>query len=238
MSITVPVSDEAAGISTVAALMGHPTRAAILAALAGGQSLPAGELAQAANVTASTASEHLGRLVEGGLLSVVAAGRHRYFRLSGASVAQAVEALSSIAVRPSRPRTPRGPSPEMRLARSCYDHLAGVLGVGVTEALVRDGVLVPGDRIFELSEAGTRRLVALGVPVEAARAAKRRFAPMCLDWTERRMHLAGALGAAILDRALELRWVARRPDGRALRVTVDGRRALQRELRFDLPVAP
>ncbi len=239
MSTTISaLSDEAAGISTVAALMGHPTRAAILAALVGGGALPAGTLAQIADVTASTASEHLARLVEGGLLTVVSSGRHRYFRLRDASVAQALEAVSAVSVSaPARRRT-AGPSPEMRLARSCYDHLAGSLGVGLADALLRQGVLLPGERAFELTAQGAVRLSALEVDVASARTRKRLFSPTCLDWTERRFHLAGALGAAILQRFMEARWVARRTDDRSLRVTVAGQRVLQREFDLDLPPAP
>lgn len=232
------VTAEAAGIATVAGLMAHPTRAAILAALVGGDSLPAGELARIAGVTASTASEHLARLVEGGLLVVVSAGRHRYFRLGDPSVARALEAVSAAAPRPLAPRQPRGPSLEMRLARSCYDHLAGVLGVGVTEALVRRAVLIERDGVFDLTPAGAQRLESMGVDVRRARSLKRRFSPTCLDWTERRFHLAGGLGASLLARFLEARWVARRPEGRALRVTVAGRRVLQREFDLDLPSVP
>ena len=216
------VSEKAADIPAVAALMAHPTRAAILAALVGGGSLTAGELARIAGVTASTASEHLARLVEGGLLAVLSAGRHRYFRLSDTSIAHALEAVSAAA--PPRPasRSPRRPSAEMRLARSCYDHLAGILGVGVAEALVRHGLLLERDGTFELTPIGAQRLEALGVDVDHARGLKRRFSPTCLDWTERRFHLAGGLGAALLARFLDARWVVRRPDGRALRVTVSG----------------
>jgi len=234
-STDVAVSQEAAGISTVATLMAHPTRAAILAALVGGASMPAGQLAGIAGVTASTASEHLARLVEGGLLAVVSTGRHRYFRLAHPAVAHAIEALAAAAPAPAAsPRLPRGVSEEMRLARSCYDHLAGVLGVGVCEALIAQGAVVPGDHALALTPAGESRLAALGVDVEAARARKRRFSPTCIDWTERRFHLAGALGAALLDRCLEAQWVARRAEGRALRVTVAGRRMLQREFGLDL----
>lgn len=229
-----PLSEEAAGISVVATLMAHPTRAAILAALVGGAALPAGQLAGAAGVTASTASEHLSRLVEGGLLAVVAAGRHRYFRLADPAVARAIEALAAAAPAPRAVRASRGPSEEMRRARSCYDHLAGVLGVGVCDALVGQGVLVPGEESFALTPAGEARLVALGVDVRAARARKRRFSPTCLDWTERRFHLAGALGAAILDRCVEAGWVARREGDRSLRVTVSGRRAFQTEFGLEV----
>ncbi|MGE3855565.1 MAG: ArsR/SmtB family transcription factor [Dehalococcoidia bacterium] len=230
------VSEEAAGISGVASLMAHPTRAAILAALVGGAALPAGQLARIAGVTASTASEHLARLVEGGLLAVVSTGRHRYFRLAHPGVAHAIEALAAAAPAPApvATRLPRGVSEEMRLARSCYDHLAGVLGVAVCDALIAQGVLVPGDRALALTTAGEARLEALGVDVASARARKRRFSPTCVDWTERRFHLAGALGAAFLDRCLEAQWVARRPEGRTLRVTVAGRRALRREFGLDL----
>ena len=234
-STDIAVSEEAAGISAVATLMAHPSRAAILAALVGGVALPAGQLAAVAGVTASTASEHLARLVAGGLLAVVSMGRHRYFRLTNPAVAQAIEAVAAAAPAPQITlRSPRGLSDEMRFARSCYDHLAGVLGVGTCDALVRQGVLVPGDTAFTLTPAGESRLEALGVDVAAARKRTRQFSPTCVDWTERRFHLAGALGAVILDRCVEAQWVARRADGRSLRVTLAGRRVLQREFGLDL----
>jgi DNA-binding transcriptional ArsR family regulator len=215
--------------AAVASLLGHPARSAMVDALMGGEALTAGELARAAGVGAPTASEHLGRLVDGGLVTVVAQGRHRYHRIATPEVAGALEALAAICP-PTPVRSLRASSRRDRLrhARTCYDHLAGVVGVALADALrarrwtrVADG----GDGGVDLTPAGEAGLVAAGVDVAGARAARRAFARPCLDWTERRPHLAGALGAAIATAALDAGWI-RRVDGRAVAVTDAGRDVL------------
>lgn len=227
----IPQSGSSRGdvdVAAVAAVIGDPSRAAMLEALMAGTALTAGELARAAGVSRSTASEHLARLVSAGLVEVAEQGRHRYHRLSGPEVAQALEALSHIA--PPKPvRTLRESSRARSLwfARTCYDHLAGSCGVALHDLLLDGGVLVGAADGYEVSPSGAWWFADLGVDVEDARARRRSFARPCLDWTERRPHLAGALAAVTTDRLLELGWFARRgSDTRALRLTESGSVAL------------
>ena len=226
-----------AQVAPTAALLADPTRAAMLWALSDGRALPAGVLAQAAGVGAPTASAHLARLTAGGLLACERHGRHRYYRLSNPAVVTALEALAAIAppvLAASRQEAhaARG----VRLARTCYDHLAGVLGVCITDALVAQRALVRDDGAYLVADGGTTRFAELGVDVdavaEAARRTRRPLTRACLDWSERRHHLAGALGAALVARFLDAGWVERTPASRALRVTNSGRRAFRRE--FDV----
>jgi DNA-binding transcriptional ArsR family regulator len=218
-------------MSEVAALLGDPTRAAMLDALMDGRARPAGELARTAGIAPSTASEHLARLVAGRLLVVEPSGRERLYRLASADVAEVLEALSRLgSEEPVSSLRTAGRRDALQAARTCYDHLAGRLGVAVTDALVARDVLRPRDGSFELSEGGAVFLAEIGVDVDGARARKRVFARSCLDWSERRPHLAGALGAALADAALSHGWVRRRPNDRALDVTPHGVAALRKRL--------
>jgi DNA-binding transcriptional ArsR family regulator len=216
-------------IASVAALLADPTRATILWGLADGRRRPAGELARQAGVRASTASEHLARLLAGGLVTVERNGRHHYYRIAGGHVVAVLEALGALA----RPAAGVGfrqaaTARAVAHARTCYDHLAGALGVEVTQALVERGALVPADERYDVPAAGTAFFTErLGVDIAAARASRRQFARACLDWTEREHHVAGALGAALLGRFLQLRWLERSAGGRALRVTPLGRRGFR-----------
>lgn len=214
-----------ADIAPVAALLGDPARAHIVTALNDGRALPAGELARRAGIAPSTASEHLARLVEGGLLAVETTGRHRYFRIASDEVAQAIEALSVLA-RPRPPRNLREASigDALAAARTCYDHLAGTLGVAVTNALVRARALDEVDGAFVLGPHAAAVLAPLGVD-PAALPPRRPAVRRCIDWSERRPHLAGALGAAICSRARDQRWIEPLPGSRAVKVTAAGRRA-------------
>jgi DNA-binding transcriptional ArsR family regulator len=215
-------------VADVAALLGNPTRATMLDALMDGQARPAGELARRAGVAPSTASEHLARLVAGRLLVVESRGRERRYRLASADVAEVLEALSRLGSEaPVRSLRAAGRSDALRAARTCYDHLAGRLGVAVTEALVDREVLHVQDGSFELSVDGEAFFADLGVDVAGARVRKRVFARACVDWSERRPHLAGALGAALADAVLDQGWVRRRPNDRALSVTPTGADALR-----------
>ena len=224
-----------AEIALVAGLVGDPARAAMLDALMDGREHAAGELARRAGVTASTASGHLSRLLAGRLVLCGVHGRERRYRLASAEVAAAFEALGRIApaaeVRSLRAANRRA---QLRVARTCYDHLAGWVGVGVTDALLARGALGLRDGGYELSAAGEKLLRRIGVDVAGARARRRSFALACLDLTERRPHLAGALGAALADTAIANGWLLRRQDGRALTVTPAGRSALRREFGIDL----
>lgn len=226
-------------LSVIAALIGEPTRATILSALMGGQALPASELAYRAQITPQTASSHLHKLVEGGLLSVITTGRHRYYRLKNAEVGHALEALAIIAPLPQRKS--RQTSVEiqaMRFARTCYDHLAGGLGVAITDALLSHGILVSHDEDFELTAQGTQWLTKWGIEVEALHNSRRALARPCLDWSERRYHLAGVLGAAIANRLFEQKWIVRVPEGRTIQLTELGREQLRRELGINLVSTP
>ena len=212
-----------ADIASPAALIGDPTRATFLTELVDGTALPASELAQRAGVSASTASIQLSKLVDGGLLEVERSGRHRYYRLADPSIASAIEALAVIS--PHRAATSlkqaRAGS-ELQAARTCYDHLAGALGVALLEALRRQRLLTPE---LEVTQRGAARFGELGIDVGSLARLRRPLTRPCLDWTERRHHLAGALGAALASRFLELGWIERRPESRAVRVTDKGRRA-------------
>jgi DNA-binding transcriptional ArsR family regulator len=212
--------------AAVAGLLGHPARSAMVDALMSGEALTAGEMARAAGVGASTASEHLGRLVDGGLVAVVAQGRHRYHRIGGPEVAGALEALAAICP-PTPVRSLRAAARRDALgyARTCYDHLAGTVGVAIADGLHAHGWIVTADDGVDLTPDGEAGLAAVGVDVAAARTGRRTFARPCLDWTERRPHLAGALGAAIAARAFEAGWV-RRTDGRGVALTDTGRDVL------------
>ena len=211
----------------VAALVADPARARMLTALMDGRARTAKELAYGAGITPQTASSHLGKLLRARLLAMERQSRHRYFRLASPSVGHAVEALMAVAPPRARATAPETPLDEMRLARTCYDHLAGRLGVGVTEAMVRRRVLKPTGRDFVLTALGARFLTRLGVDVEKSRGERRAFARQCLDWSERRAHLAGSLGAAVAKRCLDLRWVRYPSDERTLALTPHGVRGLR-----------
>ncbi|MEU5346739.1 winged helix-turn-helix domain-containing protein [Streptomyces sp. NPDC020766] len=218
---------EAAGLAALASLVADETRAGFLLALLDGRAWTAGELARHAGVAASTASEHLGKLVAGGLLAEERQGRHRYVRLADARVAQLVEDLTA-QVAPAaavRPRTLReaGAGSAMARGRTCYDHLAGRLGIAVTDALTGLGLLRQ-DTGFALTDEGVRWFDGLGVPL--VHTGRRPLARACLDWTERRPHLAGVAGAALCRHALDAGWCVRIGSERAVKVTAEGERAL------------
>ncbi|MBV9884475.1 MAG: winged helix-turn-helix transcriptional regulator [Sphingomonadaceae bacterium] len=214
-------------IASIAALIGDPGRANMLTALIDGRALTASELAGAAGTTLQTASGHLSRLVEAGLLAVRKQGRHRYFSLSGPDVAETLEALMGLAQRTGAVRVRTGPrDAALREARICYDHLAGARGVALLEAL-RRRQLVTGEEEIALTEAGRIFFAGLGVDLDALEQARRPLCRLCLDWSERRGHLGGALGAALLELMAEQSWL-RREEGRVLRFSPAGARAFER----------
>lgn len=216
--------NEGPTIAAVAALLGDPARANMLTALMDGRALTMSELAAAAGVARPTASGHLSKLEQAGLLAADRQGRHRYFRLSGPDVAQVLEGLMGLAQRTGAVRVRTGPNDAaLRTARVCYDHLAGERGVALMQALRRQGWL-GGEREPAVTEVGRARLFGIGVDVAALDRGRRPVCRACLDWSERHHHLGGALGAAILERIVERRWACR-ADGRVMRFTPPGARA-------------
>ena len=237
-----------ADIASVAALMGEPARAAVLKALADGRALAATTLADEAKVAPSTASGHLARLVEGGLVTVESSGRHRYFRLASPEVAEALEALARLAPHHQVRSLSQGTHAEaIRRARTCYDHLAGRLGVALLDALVATGALHVQEvgegsdpvlgarraRAYLLTDEGRSRLGALGLALDPP--TRRPLTRYCIDWSEQRPHLAGWLGAALLTRLVGLGWVLRAPK-RVVKVTEAGWAGLAERLAVDVDV--
>lgn len=221
-------------ITATAALIGYPARAAILSALADGRALPAGELAASAGLSSSAASAHLTKLLDGGLLALEREGRHRYYRLAGPGVAAALESLALIAPRPRHGVVLRSPQAQaLRFARTCYDHLAGELGVDIAHALRDRGLIAPAEqgKRVDVSEAGVSWFDAVfGIDLSKLRPGRHGLACKCLDWTERRHHLAGPLGARLFQRCCELGWLKRTPRSRAVQITRNGRHGLRAEL--------
>jgi len=227
-------------LSKVAAAIGEPARARMLCQLLDGRARTSTELAIVAGVSPSTASVHLQRLRTQRLVNLHAQGRHRYYSLAGRDVAAALEALNVLAGGEPRARAALAATApdELRAARTCYDHIAGALGVALHDRCFALGWLSRRARpagSYEVTTAGNRAFAALGVDVDAARKIRRRFAYACLDWSERRPHLGGAMGAALLDLALKHRWVARDPDGRALAILRTGRREMAARFGLDEP---
>jgi len=215
-------------VSAIAAAIGEPARARMLYCLTDGHARTSTELAVVAEVTPSTASVHLQRLRAQRLITVHAQGKHRYYSLNGRDVAAALEALSVLAGGTRDRFVPNTPN-RLRAARTCYDHIAGGLGVSLHDRFMTLGWLSPaadGDGAYAVTAAGANGLTALGIDIDATRALRRRFAYACLDWSERCPHLGGALAAAVLHLALKRKWVAPDLDSRALRVTSVGRREM------------
>lgn len=213
-------------ITRIAALLGEPARAHMLQALMGGTALTAGELATEAGVTPQTASSHLAKMEDGGLLVRRRQGRHSYFALAGADVAEALEQLAVIADRAGHRRTRPGPrDPAMRRARVCYDHLAGAAGVAMLDALVAQGRIREDGGALALTEAGHGFARAFGVALDAS--GRRPLCKACLDWSERRSHLAGALGAGLLARIYDLGWARRGEGGRVVQFSAPGLQAFE-----------
>jgi DNA-binding transcriptional ArsR family regulator len=223
---------DAASITRIAGLIGESGRIQMLLALLDGSGHSASELAIVAAVSPQTASSHLSKLVAGGLIACQPDGRRRLFRLASADVAAAIEALGALA-----PQSGNAGIPELRFARSCYDHLAGVLAIAVRDRLLRTGALRKRGGAFEVTTGGKRFLQTLDIDTDSLRVLRRSFARQCLDWTEREHHLGGAVGAALLSRFLEKRWLARVRQTRALRTTHEGERAFERVFGIRMPRA-
>ena len=220
MSSGVPLSE-------IGALVGDPGRANILSALLDGRALTASELAWTAGVAPATASEHLAKLVQGRLLAVARQGRHRYYRLGSTDTARMLESMMVVAngLEPAvsrRRATPRI-NLALREARTCYDHLAGRVGVGLADALVARGAIILGDDAGEVTESGREWLSAFGIAANPVAEMRRPLCRPCLDWSERRSHIAGVLGAALCRRCEELGWIRRERNTRAVAITPAGR---------------
>jgi len=220
-----------ADIAAAAALLAEPARAALVTAVIADGELPATDLAARARIAPSTASEHLARLVAGGFLSSEKHGRHRYYRLADPAVAAAVEALALVAPQPPvRSLRDATHSELLREARTCYDHLAGRIGVALARSLERDGTLVRHSGGYELGQKSGARLEELGIDLAAIERLRRPVVRGCLDWSERELHVAGSLGAALADRFFELGWIKRREANRSVEVTARGRAGFSEEL--------
>jgi DNA-binding transcriptional ArsR family regulator len=254
MSQRYPVSMHGdADISSIGALVADRGRARILLALGDGRALPASVLADEAGVAASTASAHLSRLVKGGMLRVERHGRHRYFRLAGPEVGELIEALARISPpAPVRSLKQGSKAHAVRFARTCYDHLAGMLGTKLMESMLEHDLLVGGDGVFDpdaaeadrlaapgydldyrLTAAGIRELNAFGIDFDSL-PARRPLIRYCVDWSEQRHHLAGSLGAAIATRMIELGWVRKAQRSRAVHVSDDGFKGLREQFGVEL----
>jgi DNA-binding transcriptional ArsR family regulator len=219
--------------SRIAAAIGEPARARILYCLLDGHARTSTELALVAEVAPSTASVHLTHLKDRGLVRVLAQGKHRYYSLEGAHTAAALEALMVVAVGPDNRYISTTPQ-RLRAARTCYDHMAGTIAVALHDRFEQLRWMVLTPDAYDITPAGERALAAFGINIEATRALRRRFAYGCVDWSERKPHIAGALGAALLQVALKRKWLTQDLDSRALRVTRSGQRDLQRHFGVSL----
>ncbi|MES0177028.1 winged helix-turn-helix domain-containing protein [Mesorhizobium sp. M0025] len=218
---------EGPDIARIASLVGDPARANMLNALMGGTALTASELALEAGVSLPTASSHLSKLMEGGLLTLASQGRHRYYGLAGPQVAGMIEAITGVAEAVGPKRVRPGPRDSaMRVARVCYDHLAGEHAVAMLDRLVARGILLRDDNEMRLGPAAASHFSAIGIDVGAK--PRRPVCRACLDWSVRRSHLAGTLGAAILDKILAEKWARREKDSRAVVFSPPGKQAFER----------
>jgi DNA-binding transcriptional ArsR family regulator len=218
---------EGPDISVIAALIGNPASANMLMALMAGPALTATELAHEAGLTLSTASGHLSRLQRADLVATARQGRHRYFRLADSDVAIALESLMPLAARAGHIRVRTGPrDPELRRARSCYDHLAGDLAVRMLDRFLECRLLVRRGEQLSLTRSGRRFFAKNGIDIAGLERGRRPLCRCCLDWSERRYHLSGVLGATIFDQVLARRWAAREPKTRVVRFSEAGERKL------------
>lgn len=232
------MEEEAKRLAEVSAQLADPARAAMVLKLMDGSTRPTGELMLEANVSSSSASIHLAKLVRAKLLKVSKMGRHKYYRITTAAVAHAVEALETIA----SPLGALGVAARSRLnpfafARTCFDHLAGKVGVQVAIALQKEGLLQASGKEYEVTGKGSKWLADMGINVGELEAGRRMLAPQCLDFTERHPHVAGALGAALLQRMIDLGWIRKTRVPRAVRLTPTGTSELSKRLRLEFTEA-
>lgn len=213
-------------ITDIASLIGEPVRAKILWTLMDGRAYTARELAIGVETTPQNLSMHLSKLLRAGLLSVEAQGRHRYYTFARVEVADAIEAMANLIPADQAVRRDTGAVP-IDYCRTCYDHLAGKVGVAIAESLLRQKLIVYRDKDLDVTPKGVQWFAELGIDCGEVRQQRRVFAKPCLDWTERRHHLAGALGAALLEKMLEAHWLRRTAQSRAVVLTSKGRQALE-----------
>lgn len=219
----------------IAALVGDPTRAAILWTLLDGKALPATELAIAAGTSPQNISMHLGRLLQAGLLSAERQGRHRYYRFSGNEVAYAIEAMASLIPRAGAREAAVENIPPIKYCRTCYDHLAGKIGVAVTDSLLKQKIIRSNNGGLDIGRGGRTWFMDLGIDTDALQLERRSFLRPCLDWSERRHHIAGSLAAALLDTMLNGDWIRRTRGSRAVIITANGRKHLYRYFNIAVP---
>ncbi|QUL53758.1 winged helix-turn-helix transcriptional regulator [Paenibacillus tritici] len=224
-------------VAIIASLVSETSRAAILTVLLDGRFHAAGELAYIAGITPQTASFHLAKMVDAHVISVEKQGRHRYYGIHNPEVAQVMESLLSIAP-PVHIKSLKQASEDkaLRLARTCYDHLAGSLGVQLTDSLIRTGILCEENKQFTVTERGKDFFTNFRIDLEKAEKKRRSFCHKCLDWSERRPHLAGALGNALLERLLELNWIQRLPKTRAIIITSEGKIGFKEVFSLDMEI--
>ncbi|WP_209847116.1 ArsR/SmtB family transcription factor [Paenibacillus sediminis] len=222
-------------VAMVAALVSEASRAAILTALLDGRFHPASELAHMAGITPQTASFHLNKMVDANIVTVQKQGRHRYYGIRNQEIAQVLESLLSIAP-PAQIKSLRQSSEDkaIRLARTCYDHLAGNLGVQLTESLITMGVLYEDENEFRVTHQGKEFFTSFQINLQEVKRRRRSLSHKCLDWTERRHHLAGALGNAILEKLFELKWIERLSNTRAIKITPNGKKGLKEIFSIDV----
>ncbi|TJY36047.1 ArsR/SmtB family transcription factor [Pontimicrobium aquaticum] len=218
--------------SKIASLIGDKTRSIMLWSLLDGKAYTATELAVSANITRQSASNHLSKLMEAKLILVEKQGRHRYFRLANEKVAQVIESMASLILDEKIEIKKSAEAKKLAFARTCYDHLAGKLSVEIVTSLMEQKIITLNDNSFEITDYGKDWFVELGINVESLKNEKRSFAHKCLDWTERRHHIAGALGAAILKNFLEKDWIRRKQNTREVIVTSLGESMLSEKLKI------
>lgn len=222
-------------VAKVAILVSEASRATILTVLLDGRLHPASELAYMARIKPQTASFHLSKMVDANIVAVEKQGRHRYYGILNPEVAQVLETLLSIAP-PIEIKSLKQASEDkaMRFARTCYDHLAGNLGVQLTDSLIKADVIYEEKNAFVVTDKGEQFFKTFRIDLEIVKKKRRSFSHKCLDWSERRYHLAGALGNALLERLLELKWVQRIPDTRAIKITSKGKNGFKDIFSIDL----
>lgn len=220
-------------LKDIVQLIGDPVRANILWTLLDGRAYTASELAAAVDTSAPNCSMHLAKLIKADLLTVEAQGRHRYYTYSRPEVAYAIESLAALVPQRDREAAEKE-DPPIRVCRTCYDHLAGRVGVALAEALVKQKLLTRTKQQFEVTPKGARWLTDHGIDTAELQRQRRNFSRTCLDWTERRPHLAGSLGAAVLQMMFDEQWLRRIPHTRAVQVTPKGRKALATELKLEI----